>query len=79
MNQRGERPVPEMVSLPGGTFRMGSIQKEIPRLRPVRTIAIQPFAIGKYEVTLEEYDAFAAATGRKLPNGTSSFWGSRLC
>jgi len=60
-------PVPEMVSIPGGTFRMGSIQVEVPRLRPVHTVRIQPFAIGKYEVTFEEYDTFAKAADRKLP------------
>ncbi len=60
-------PEPEMVSLPGGTFRMGSIQLEVPRLRPVHTVEIRPFAIGKYEVTFEEYDAFAKATGGRLP------------
>jgi formylglycine-generating enzyme required for sulfatase activity len=64
----GQVPAPEMVSLPGGTFRMGSIQVEVPRQRPVHTVSIRPFAIGKFEVTFEEYDAFATATGGRLPN-----------
>ena len=37
--------------------------------QPVRTVRIQkPFAIGRYEVTFEEYDKFAQATKRELPN-----------
>ncbi|MGH8499760.1 MAG: formylglycine-generating enzyme family protein, partial [Methylococcales bacterium] len=36
------------------------------------TIA-QPFAIGKFEVTFAEYDRFAQATGRPLPD--DSGWG----
>ena len=28
----------------------------------------KPLAIGRYEVTFEEYDKFAQATGRQLPN-----------
>ena len=36
---------------------------------PVRTVRIQkPFAVGRYEVTFEEYDKFAQATKRELPN-----------
>jgi formylglycine-generating enzyme required for sulfatase activity len=35
---------------------------------PVRTVSFaKPFAIGKYEVTFDEYDAFAKATKRDLP------------
>jgi len=58
-------PVPEMVPLPGGTFRMGGQMLEE---QPEHTVSIRPFAIGKFEVTFEEYDAFAGATGRKLPD-----------
>ncbi len=34
---------------------------------PVHWVAIRSFVIGLYEVTFEEYDAFAKATGRQLP------------
>ena len=44
------------------------------RKRPVHTVRInRPFAIGRYEVTFEEYDRFAAATGRELPDDEG--WG----
>ena len=60
---------PEMVVVPAGWFRMGDVQGG--RLKdeiPVRTVRIQPFAIGRYEVTFDEYDRFAPATKRQLPN-----------
>ena len=37
---------PEMVSLPGGSFAMGS-NDDITE-RPIRQVAIKPFAIGKF-------------------------------
>ncbi len=37
--------------------------------QPVHPVEIQkPFKVGRYEVTFEEYDRFALATGRGLPN-----------
>jgi formylglycine-generating enzyme required for sulfatase activity len=58
-------PVPEMVSITGGTFSMGGqMLEELPE----HAVDIRPFAISKFEVTFEQYDAFAKAAGRKLPN-----------
>ncbi|MFO0779429.1 MAG: SUMF1/EgtB/PvdO family nonheme iron enzyme [Nitrospira sp.] len=48
---------PDMVSVPGGTFRM----------RDVDLVTIKSFELGKYEVTFDEYDRFAIALGRRLP------------
>jgi formylglycine-generating enzyme required for sulfatase activity/serine/threonine protein kinase len=67
---------PEMVAIPAGGFIMGSPPREKGRYsdeayRPVRIE--KPFAIGKYEVTFQEYDRFATATGRALPNDQG--WG----
>ena len=66
---------PEMVVIQAGTFRMGDIQGDCcEHERPVHTVRIpKPFAIGRYEVKFEEYDQFAAATGRKLPGDEG--WG----
>jgi formylglycine-generating enzyme required for sulfatase activity len=51
-----------MVRLPGGTFMMGGNDKdEQPRHR--ETVA--PFSMGKYEVTVGEYNAFLRTTGRR--------------
>ncbi len=57
---------PEMVALPGGTFFMGSPESEDRRRseeRPQREVRIKPFAIGKYEVTFDQWDACVAAGG----------------
>jgi len=48
---------PEMVLLPGGTFRMGA-NARTPDERPERRIALSPFALGKYEVTNREFEEF---------------------
>lgn len=63
--------VPEMVRVPGGTFVRGD--KEYSNERPESEAKIKPFAIGKYEVTFEEYDRFAIAEGRSLPSDQN--WG----
>ncbi|HBP90253.1 MAG TPA: formylglycine-generating enzyme family protein [Nitrospirales bacterium] len=56
---------PEMVSIPAGTFRQGNLQGDDESSeRPVRDVHIKKFALGRYEVTFEEFDRFAMATGR---------------
>src|SRR5262249_45697204 len=58
---------PQMVVVPAGTFTMGTPPNEAghaDREGPQHRIAIgQDFAVGKYEVTREEFSAFVAATG----------------
>jgi formylglycine-generating enzyme required for sulfatase activity len=60
----------EMVVVAAGSFQMGDVLNDGDKsAQPVHMVTIQkPFAIGRYEVTFEEYDQFAQATGRKLPN-----------
>jgi formylglycine-generating enzyme required for sulfatase activity len=60
---------PEMVVIPAGRFRMGDIQgKRGPDERPVREVHMgRPFAVGRYEITFDQYDEFAKATKRELP------------
>ena len=55
---------PEMVVIPAGTFRMGSMES---MEQPVHEVNIKQFAMGKYEVTFAEYDQFAEATSRNKP------------
>jgi formylglycine-generating enzyme required for sulfatase activity len=58
-----------MVTVPAGSFRMGDIEGRDKAAQPVHTVILKkPFAIGRYEVTFDEYDRFAQATGRELPN-----------
>jgi formylglycine-generating enzyme required for sulfatase activity len=64
---------PTMIQVPGGTFRMGSstgvlAADEVPR----HEVTVEPFMVSVYEITYAEYDKFAKATGRTLPD--SSGW-----
>ncbi|MEC8506758.1 MAG: SUMF1/EgtB/PvdO family nonheme iron enzyme, partial [Planctomycetota bacterium] len=51
----------EMIPIPGGTFQLGSPEDESDRTEaegPQKTIAIEPFWMGKYEVTWNEYKRY---------------------
>jgi formylglycine-generating enzyme required for sulfatase activity len=63
---------PEMVQIPGGTFQMGDKQG-FSEEKQVHTVTVKSFAMGKYEVTFEEYDKFCEATRREKPS--DSGWG----
>jgi formylglycine-generating enzyme required for sulfatase activity len=57
---------PEMVVVPAGTFTMGSPPGETPLSdeRPQHRVTISaPFAVGKFEVTFDEWDACVANGG----------------
>jgi formylglycine-generating enzyme required for sulfatase activity len=68
---------PEMVVIPAGSFTMGSPPDELRRYKdegPQVDVRIaEPFALGRYPVTFEEYDAFVAATKRERPSDAG--WG----
>ncbi|QQO16430.1 SUMF1/EgtB/PvdO family nonheme iron enzyme [Bradyrhizobium diazoefficiens] len=50
---------PEMIAIRGGSFTMGS--NDDPTERPVHQVTIKPFSIGKYPVTVQEWNECAAA------------------
>jgi|GEM_PF-1795725 len=57
---------PEMVSIPAGCFDMGSPIGEEGRdasREMQRTVCLNPFSIGKYEVTLLEFDRYTSSVG----------------
>jgi len=55
---------PEMASFRGGSFRMGDVLGNgIPYERPSHEVQIAAFALGRYEVTNEEWLACVAAGG----------------
>ena len=58
--------LPEMVVLPGGTFRMGDLSGTAPQenQRPVHEVRIRRFAVSRCEVTQAQYQEFISATGR---------------
>ncbi len=65
---------PDMVNIPAGSFRQGNINnEEFPNELPARNVTVKQFAIGRFEVTFEEYDRFAIATGRPMPRDEG--WG----
>ena len=58
----------EVVQIPGGTFQMGDVEQLGESWRnPAHPVTINAFAMGKYEVTFEEYDLFAVTEGKPLP------------
>ncbi len=62
--------VPESVVILAGEFMMGSPASDKARgrnERQHRVVITKAFAIGKHEVTFEEYDRFCEATGRAKP------------
>ena len=63
---------PEMISIPTGSFFMGN--KDDPLSIPVHKVTMsKPFAMSKYEITFDDYDMFAQATNRTLPDDNR--WG----
>ena len=58
----GEGVTLEMVSIPGGTFLMGSTNSEgdYPDEKPLQEITIAPFYLGKYPVTQAQWRAVAS-------------------
>jgi formylglycine-generating enzyme required for sulfatase activity len=71
------RDCPEMVVVPAGEFTMGSAEGEPGRAaseEPQHKVRIaRALAIGKYEVTVKEYEAFVADV-RSPPNGGCNVW-----
>ena len=62
--------VPKIIEIAGGTYQQGL---DSGRDEPGHEVTIKSFALGKYEVTFEEYDRFAIAAGRDLPDDHT--WG----
>lgn len=64
----------EMVDIPGGRFVMGDRKAEsFVGGGPAREVTVTPFRLGKYEVTFDQYDAFARSVGKPLPDDQG--WG----
>ncbi len=59
---------PGMQPIAAGSFRQGDTQgRGSGDEQPVHEVTIKAFTMGKFEVTFEEYDRFALATGRSFP------------
>ncbi len=75
---------PEMVTIPAGSFLMGSPKDEAGRGadeggefgNPVKVTIARPFAVGRYEVTFNEWEACVAGGGCKSnPTPADNGWG----
>jgi formylglycine-generating enzyme required for sulfatase activity len=65
---------PEMVWIAAGRFRMGDTRGEGEKKeQPVHVVSVERFALGRHEVTFEEYDHFMEATSKEKPH--DSGWG----
>lgn len=65
---------PVLVTVPGGSFAMGSPESEAgrePQEGPVHKVTIRSFALGKYDVTRAEWERFVADTDRAVEGGCS--------
>lgn len=60
----------EMVDVPAGSFRMGDLSSE-PQANelPVRELRVEAFRIGRFEVSVAQYRAFASVTGHSNSAG----------
>ena len=65
----------EFVSIPGGTFMMGNNDDMF--AKPEHEVTVQPFLIGRYEVTFDQYAAFCKATKHPIPADSNWGMGSR--
>jgi len=65
----------EFVSIPAGTFIMGSPTSEVERFlnETQYQVTLSAFKMSIYEVTFEQYDLFCDATGRSKPSDEG--WG----
>ncbi len=62
----GGGPAPELVYLRGVPFTMGDAHSILTSdERPAHEVILNSYAIGAYEVTFDQYDAFTKATNRK--------------
>ncbi len=69
---------PQMIALGGGSFIRGDLQGDGDGdEQPAVKIQLQPFAIGIYEVTFNEYDRFCDETRRHKPDDQGWGRGSR--
>ena len=72
---KSTKPAIKWVSIPAGTFMMGSPADEIDRYdnETQHEVKLSAFKMSAYEVTFEQYDAFCVATKHEKPGDDG--WG----
>jgi formylglycine-generating enzyme len=72
-------PRPNMIHVPGGTFRMGS-EKHYPEERPAHRVTVHGFWMDRFPVTNARFAAFVRATGHvtfaELPPNAADYPGA---
>jgi len=63
----------QFMSIPGGTFIMGDENDSF--ARPEHEVTVQPFLMGRYEVTFEQYATYCSSTGKMIPSDNG--WGMK--
>jgi formylglycine-generating enzyme len=68
---------PEMVALPAGEFMMGSslLERDVGAGLPKHAVIKKPIAIGKFEVTVDQFSTFVAETGTAAGTGCRAIAG----
>jgi formylglycine-generating enzyme required for sulfatase activity/dienelactone hydrolase len=56
----------DMASIPAGAFQMGS-SNGFTFERPIHQVKVPAFSLARHDISFEQYDQFAQATGRPLP------------
>ena len=64
---------PEMVLVKGGTFKMGS-DDGYDDEKPIHSVTLSDYYIGKYEVTVAQYREFCKQTGHPFPSNPDRSW-----
>tara|TARA_R110002073_G_scaffold81909_5_gene196217 strand:+ start:14295 stop:16235 length:1941 start_codon:yes stop_codon:yes gene_type:complete len=59
---------PLMIVIPAGKFAMGSTSSKNSNERPRHDVSVRQFAASQYEITFAQYDLFAKAEGKKIPD-----------
>ena len=73
--EKARAAVGEMVSIPGGRFRMGDLSGGgVDDEQPVHSVTVPAFRLGKHEVTFAQWDACVADGGCKHRPGDQG-WG----
>ena len=57
--------------VPAGVFQIGCVPADpdcLDNERPRHEVSLRAFAMSKFEITFAEYQRFARAVGRKLPD-----------
>jgi formylglycine-generating enzyme required for sulfatase activity len=74
-----QKPIIEWVSIPAGTFTMGSGIDEMDRFEgeTQHEVTLSAFKMSKYEITFEQYDTYCAAIGEEKPDDDGAGRGKR--